>query len=96
MKSMVNIGILVIAAIMFLFAGTVNGERMGQTAIHEQKAIEKVYVEFKCDPCDYNIDYGDPYPPVKRVRFDEGSVKLECDPCDYNVDHGERYRPTEK
>ena len=62
----------------------------------EQKAMEKTYVEVKCDPCDYNIDYGDTYHPGEKAGIDEGTVQLKCDPCDYNIDYGETYSPAEK
>jgi hypothetical protein len=80
---------------MMLFTGSVNAVEMGPSAI-EQIAIEKEYVEVKCDPCDYNIDYGDTFHPAEKGGVDEGVVKLECDPCDYNIDHGNTHHPTEK
>jgi hypothetical protein len=66
MKYTVTIGLIGVAAIMLLFTGTVSGVRMEPSAIDEQKAISKAYVEVKCDPCDYNIDYGDTYHPIEK------------------------------
>ncbi len=89
-KTAIGVGM---AGIMLLFTGTVQGTEMISSA-NEQTA--KVYVEIKCDPCDYNIDYGDTYHPGEKEGVDEGAVKLECDPCDYNIDYGDRYHPVEK
>ncbi len=97
MKYKVTIGLIGMVATMFIFAGIVNGMAMEPSELLEQKAIAKEYVEIKCDPCDYNIDYGDTnYPTIEKGGIDEGSVKLECDPCDYNIDYGETYHPIEK
>jgi hypothetical protein len=79
-----------------LVVGTNSGLVKGPSDIDEQKTIAKAYAEIKCDPCDYNIDYGDTYHPTGKGGVDEGFVKLECDPCDYNIDYGETYNPTEK
>jgi hypothetical protein len=96
MKYKVTIGLIGMVAIMFLFTGIVNGAIMEPSATDEQKGIAKAYVQIKCDPCDYNIDYGDTYRPTEKGGVDEGSVKLECDPCDYNIDYGDTYQPVEK
>jgi len=66
------------------------------SAIDEQRTIAKAYAEIKCDPCDYNIDYGDTNNLGEKSGVDEGFVKLECDPCDYNIDYGDTYHPAEK
>jgi hypothetical protein len=95
MKYLLTIG-GVMLAIMLLFAGTVKGVEMGSSAIDEKIAIAKEYIEIKCDPCDYNIDYGDTNSPAEKGGVDEGIVKLECDPCDYNIDHGKTYHTIEK
>ena len=88
----IGIGMVII---ILLFTGIVYGVAMMPSAIDEHKAKE--YVEIKCDPCDYNIDYGDTnYPTIEKGGIDEGSVKLECDPCDYNIDYGDTYHPIEK
>jgi heme/copper-type cytochrome/quinol oxidase subunit 2 len=79
-----------------LVVGTAKEVTTGSSVIDEQKTIAKAYAEIKCDPCDYNIDYGDTYHPAKKGGVDEGFVKLECDPCDYNIDYGDTYHPTEK
>jgi len=78
---------------MLLFTGTVYG---GETGSSADLQTAKAYVEVKCDPCDYNIDYGDTYYPAEKEGVDEGVVKLECDPCDYNIDYGDIYHPIEK
>jgi hypothetical protein len=95
MKYKVTIGVGMMV-IMLLFTGTVNGVEMGPAAIDSQIAIAKSYVEIKCDPCDYNIDYGDTNYLAGKGGVDEGTVKFKCDPCDYNVDYGDTYRPIEK
>jgi hypothetical protein len=95
MKYKVTIGVGMMV-IMLLFTGTVNGVEMGASAIDKQVSIAKSYVEIKCDPCDYNIDYGDTFYPAEKSGVDEGTVKLECDPCDYNIDYGDTYPPIGK
>ena len=82
--------------VMLLLTASVYGVAMGPTVIEEQNIIAKQYVEAKCDPCDYNIDYGDTLHPEEKGGVDEGTVKLECDPCDYNIDYGDKYQPIEK
>jgi hypothetical protein len=89
----IGIGMVVV---MLLFTGNVNGAEMGPSAVDEQIAIAKSYVEIKCDPCDYNIDYGDTYHLGEKEGVDEGVVKLECDPCDYDIDYGDTYHSIEK
>jgi hypothetical protein len=96
MRNKVTIGLIAMVAIMFLFTGIVNGVTMEQSAVDEQTATAKAYVEIKCDPCDYNIDYGDTDHLTEKGGVDEGSVKLECDPCDYNIDYGDTDHPIEK
>jgi len=81
----IGVGIL---AILLLFTGTVNALEWWPFAIDKDIETAKEYVEVKCDPCDYNIDYGNTYYPAEKAGLDEGVVKLECDPCDYNIDHG--------
>lgn len=76
------------AVILLFSAGSVYGTETGRTVADEQVMTAKSYVEVKCDPCDYNIDYGDTVRPAEKEGVDEGAVKLECDPCDYNVDYG--------
>ena len=78
--------------IMLLFTGTVHAGEMQPFASDEQIAIAKSYVEIKCDPCDYNIDYGDTFYPAEKEKegVDEGVVQLECDPCDYEIDYGDK------
>jgi hypothetical protein len=83
-------------AVVLIFPGVVTGEKMWTPAVYEQMAQEKEHVKFKCDPCDYNIDYGSEYYPTEKVPFEEGFVKFECDPCDYNVDYGGEYLPIDK
>ena len=96
MKHKVLRELLGIAALLFLFAGIAHGATMELTAAEEQRAAEITYVEAKCDPCDYNIDYGDTDHPAEKGGADEGYVKLECDPCDYNIDYGDTYQQHEK
>jgi hypothetical protein len=96
MKYKVTIGLIGMVAMVFLLMAISNGVTMEQSAVEEQKKIAKAYVEMKCDPCDYNIDYGDTNHPTEKGGMDEGSVKLECDPCDYNIDYGDTYQPIEK
>ena len=91
--SIIGVGIV---GMSLIFTGVVYGGDMGPSAIDGQKVIAKSYVEIKCDPCDYNIDYGDTLLPAEKGGVDEGSVKLECDPCDYNIDYGDTYHPIEK
>jgi hypothetical protein len=76
-----SIGIAMVAMLL-LFTGSVFGVEMEPSAVAEQKVIAKSYVEMKCDPCDYNIDYGNTINPDEKGGVDEGIVKLECDPCD--------------
>ncbi len=96
MKHKITIGV-VLLSILLLFAGTVMGTEKGPSAIDEKIAMEKIYVEMKCDPCDYNIDYGDTMYPGEKGGVDEGMAKLDCDPCDYNIDYGGIYHhPIEK
>ncbi len=89
----IGVGLLVM---MLLLTGTISGVELGPPAGHEQKAMVETYAEIKCDPCDYNIDYGDTYLPGEKGGVDEGTVKLKCDPCDYNLDFGDTYLPTDK
>ena len=89
-------GIIGVAAIMFILAGSFLVGIKEAQAVDKQTATTKSYVEIKCDPCDYNIDYGDTYHPDKKNGVDEGVVKLECDPCDYNIDYGETEQPMKK
>lgn len=96
MRDKLTIGLMGMVAILFLFTGIVNGVTEEESAIDEQKVMAKAYVEIKCDPCDYNVDYGDTYHPAEKGGEDEGYVKLECDPCDYNIDYGETYHPIKK
>ena len=91
--SIIGVGIV---GMSLIFTGAVYGGDMGPSAIDEQKVMTKSYVEIKCDPCDYNIDYGDTYHLTDKGGVDEGTVKLECDPCDYNIDYGDKYQPVEK
>jgi len=88
MKCTVTIGIGMVA-LLLLFAGTVHAVEMWPFAIDKDVEIAKDYIEVKCDPCDYNIDYGDTDHPAEKSGLDEGIVKLECDPCDYNIDYGD-------
>ena len=89
----IGVGIL---AILLLFTGTVNALEWWPFAIDKDIETAKEYVEVKCDPCDYNIDYGDTDHPAEKGGLDEGIVKLECDPCDYNIDYGETEQPMKK
>ncbi len=93
MKHKVTIG-AVLMALILLFTGTVYGIEMGPSAIDEQTA--KSDIKIKCDPCDYNIDYGNTLNPSEKGGIDEGFVKLECDPCDYNIDYGDTHTPEGK
>lgn len=94
MKYKVTIGIVMVV-MMILLTGAVNKVEMGPPTFNEKIVISESYAEVKCDPCDYNIDYGDTYHPEK-AGIDEGIVKLKCDPCDYNIDYGETDHPFEK
>ena len=89
----IGIGMMII---LLLLTGSVYGVAMGPSAIDEPNVIAKEYAEVKCDPCDYNIDYGDTFHPAEKGGVDEGTVKLECDPCDYNIDYGDTYPPIGK
>ena len=55
-------------------------------------AVKQSVVRFKCDPCDYNIDYGSQDSPDARGIVDEGFIEIKCDPCDYNIDYGSQDR----
>jgi hypothetical protein len=57
-------------------------------SIMAKGAVEKSAVKFKCDPCDYNIDYGSQSSPAAKGKVDEGFIEIKCDPCDYNIDYG--------
>ncbi|UCH46309.1 MAG: hypothetical protein JSV11_06310 [Nitrospiraceae bacterium] len=85
-KVIIGVGMMVM---LMLFTGSVNAVEMWPFTINEKIEVEKEYAETKCDPCDYNIDYGDTFHPGEKAGIDEGIVKLECDPCDYNADYGE-------
>lgn len=76
------------AVILLFFAGSVYGTETARTAADEQMMTAKSYVEVKCDPCDYNIDYGDTFHHGEKGGIDEGIVELACDPCDYDADYG--------
>jgi len=89
MKYKVTIGIVMLV-MMMLLTGAVNKTEMGPPSFDEKTAVEKSYVEIKCDPCDYNIDYGDTHHPAEKAGIDEGVAKLKCDPCDYNIDYGDK------
>jgi hypothetical protein len=94
----IGIGTLVIITVvmMLMFTGTVNEGLKDPSTTHEYIAIAKSYVEIECDPCDYNIDYGNTYYLDEKEGVNEGSVKLECDPCDYNIDYGDTYHTIKK
>ncbi len=96
MKTKLMIEVAGVIALIFVFAGTVHGVAMGPSALEEKERTAQSYMEVKCDPCDYNIDYGDREHPAKKGGVDEGVVLLECDPCDYNVDYGASEKPTGK
>ncbi|UCD35780.1 MAG: hypothetical protein JSU90_02810 [Nitrospiraceae bacterium] len=96
MKYIKAIGLIAVMAVLFSFPGTGNGVTMGPSSGDEQGAAAKTYVEVKCDPCDYNIDYGASDHRDEKGGVDEGAVKLDCDPCDYNIDYGGKDRPAEK
>jgi Zn finger protein HypA/HybF involved in hydrogenase expression len=88
MKYKVTIGIVMVV-MMMLLTGAVNKIEMGPASYDEQITMTKSYVEIKCDPCDYNIDYGDTDHLAEKAGVDEGVAKLKCDPCDYNIDYGD-------
>lgn len=90
------IGLIAVVAVLFSFTATANGVTIGPSSGQEEGALAKTYVEVKCDPCDYNVDYGSIEHRAEKEGVDEGSVKLQCDPCDYNVDYGGRDHPAEK
>jgi hypothetical protein len=96
MNVTLTIRITGVAAIMFILAGSVHGEIKEPQAVDVQTTMTKSYVGIKCDPCDYNIDYGDTDHPEEMGGVDEGFVKLECDPCDYDIDYGKTGRPMKK
>jgi len=86
MKYITAIGIG--TALVMLFPMIAWGGEAVRSADNEQMAAATSYVEIKCDPCDYNIDYGDIEHLGRRMGVDEGAAKLECDTCDYNIDYG--------
>jgi len=76
--------------VMMLFAaGAVYGGEPAGSDGDEETAVTQSFIEVKCDPCDYNLDYGSVSQPSEESRIDEGTVKLACDPCDYNIDYGD-------
>jgi hypothetical protein len=84
------IGIIVTMAVTVILSEYIRGE---DTA---KGAAEKSVVKFKCDPCDYNIDYGSEVSPAAKGKVDEGFIEIKCDPCDYNVDYGSQVNPAAK
>jgi predicted nucleic-acid-binding Zn-ribbon protein len=85
-----------IMAIVFIFTGSVTGEILMPSEIDVQIVQEKETVQIKCDPCDYNIDYGNWDHPGEKSPVEKEFVHFECDPCDYDADYGEIYQPAEK
>ena len=53
-----------------------------------KEIAKKNTVKFKCDPCDYNIDYGIMNKSEGKGTVEKGYIEIECDPCDYNIDYG--------
>ena len=96
MTHKLTIGVIVMMALTLLFAAIAAGVQMGPSTMDEEKIMAQAVVEMKCDPCDYNIDYGDTLHPDEKGGVDEGTVKLECDPCDYNIDYGLTTPPVKK
>ena len=86
------IGIIVTMAVTVILSAWVKGE----DTITAKGAVEKSVVKFKCDPCDYNIDYGSKDSPAAKGKVDEGFIEIKCDPCDYNVDYGSKDSPAAK
>jgi hypothetical protein len=82
------IGIIVTMAATLISSDYVRG---GDT-ITAKGAVEQSVVKFKCDPCDYNIDYGSQDSPAAKGKVDEGFIEIKCDPCDYNIDYGSQAR----
>ena len=86
------IGILVTMTVTVIFSKYVRGE----DTITAKGAVKKSVVKFKCDPCDYNIDYGTKDSSTAKGKVDEGFIEIKCDPCDYNVDYGSNDSPAAK
>jgi hypothetical protein len=95
MTNKIIIGAVMVVIVMLL-TGAVQKIEMGPPSYEEQVTIIKSFAEVKCDPCDYNIDYGHAYNLTEKGGVDEGVAKLECDPCDYNIDYGEAGKNNKK
>jgi hypothetical protein len=61
-----TIWLIGIMAVVLIFTGIVTGETMWPSAVDEQRAQTQEFVKIKCDPCDYNVDYGGEYLPIKK------------------------------
>jgi hypothetical protein len=85
------IGLLVTMTVTVFVSEYVRGD-----TITAKGTVEKSVVKFKCDPCDYNIDYGSKDSPAAKGKVDEGFIEIKCDPCDYNIDYGSKDSPTSK
>ena len=66
MRDTITIGLIGMAVILMLLPGIAQGIMTGPSVLDEQKTTEKTYVEVKCDPCDYNIDFGDTSAPAAK------------------------------
>ncbi|KPK02193.1 MAG: hypothetical protein AMK71_03125 [Nitrospira bacterium SG8_35_4] len=88
MKTKLTIGLTGMIAVVVLFMGIAAGEKVQPATVDEQIGQTKEFVTFECDPCDYNLDYGQEDDAGKEDTLREGLVKVECDPCDYNTDFG--------
>ncbi len=60
------IGILVTMAVSVILSEYLRGE----DTIMAKGAAKQSVVKFKCDPCDYNIDYGSQEIPAAKGKVD--------------------------
>ena len=88
MTTKLTIGFILLMVMVLSMPENVRAEKMLLSAVDKDIAIKKGSVKFKCDPCDYNIDYGNQDSPAAKGKVDEGFIEIKCDPCDYNIDYG--------